>query len=81
MATVKSVYARHSSDPSQVRRFGFGGAHLRRLLREFIQYYNAERPHTAIADAPAGRVPERKPSCGAKIIRLPRVTSRAGIFA
>ena len=26
--------------------------HLRRLLREYIAYYNAERVHTSIADAP-----------------------------
>jgi putative transposase len=27
-------------------------AHLRRLLREYIEYYNAERVHISIADAP-----------------------------
>ena len=43
---------------------------LRRLLREYIEYYNAERVHTAIADAPAGRASETKPSGKPKVIRL-----------
>lgn len=47
--------------------------HLRRLLREFIAYYNAERVHTSIMDAPAGRASETRPSGAAKIVRLPRV--------
>jgi hypothetical protein len=32
--------------------------HLRRLLREYVAYYNAERVHTSIADSPAGRMSE-----------------------
>ena len=47
--------------------------HLRRLLREYIAYYNAERVHTSIMDAPAGRASETRPSGAAKIVRLPRV--------
>jgi hypothetical protein len=47
--------------------------HLRWLLREYIAYYNAERVHTSITDAPAGRTSEAKPSGAAKMIRLPRV--------
>jgi putative transposase len=47
--------------------------HLRRLLREYVAYYNAERVHTSIADSPAGRMSEIKPSGGAKLVRLPRV--------
>jgi putative transposase len=47
--------------------------HLRRLLREYIDYYNAERVHTSIGDAPAGRASETKPSGAAKIVRLRRV--------
>ena len=54
--------------------------HLRRLLREYIEYYNAERVHTAIADAPAGRASETKPSGGAKVIRLPRVGGLHGRY-
>ena len=47
--------------------------HLRRLLREYIEYYNAERVHTSIADAPEGRPSETTPSSGAKVVVLPRV--------
>ena len=47
--------------------------HLRRLLREYIEYYNAERVHTSIGDAPEGRPPETRPSSGAKVVALPRV--------
>ncbi len=47
--------------------------HLRRLLREYVDYYNADRVHTAIGDAPAGRESESRTSCGAKVIGLPRV--------
>src|SRR5262249_3992932 len=32
-------------------------AHLKRLLGEYIEYYNAERVHGSIADAPQGRAP------------------------
>jgi len=54
--------------------------HLRRLLREYVEYYNAERVHTAIADAPAGRASETEPSGGAKAIRLPRVGGLHGRY-
>jgi transposase InsO family protein len=47
--------------------------HLRRLLREFIEYCNAERVHTSITDAPSGRVSETKPSGEARMIRLSHV--------
>jgi transposase InsO family protein len=47
--------------------------HLRRLLREYVDCYNADRVHTAIGDAPAGRESESRTSCGAKVIGLPRV--------
>jgi transposase InsO family protein len=47
--------------------------HLRRLLREYIDYYNAARVHTAIGDAPEGRATEPRPSIRAKVIGLPRV--------
>lgn len=46
--------------------------HLRRLLREYVDYYNADRVHTSISDAPAGRVPEAKPSDSAKVVGFPR---------
>jgi transposase InsO family protein len=50
-----------------------GEDHLRRLLREYVDYYNAERVHTVIGDAPEGRTPEPRPSPGAQVVALPRV--------
>jgi hypothetical protein len=50
-------------------------AHLRRLIREYVGYYNAERAHTAISDAPTGRESEPRPSSGARVVALPRVVS------
>ena len=47
--------------------------HLRRLLREYVDYYNAERVHTSIGDAPVGRPVESRPSDRAKVVGLPRV--------
>lgn len=50
-----------------------GEAHSRRLLREYVDYYNAERVHTAISDAPMGRASETRPSSGAQVVGLPHV--------
>jgi putative transposase len=50
-----------------------GEDHLRRLLREYVEYYNTERVHTAIGDAPEGRAVQDRPSNQAKVIGLPRV--------
>jgi transposase InsO family protein len=50
-----------------------GEDHLRRLLREYVDYYNAERVHTAIGDAPEGRTSKARASAGADVIALPRV--------
>ncbi len=47
--------------------------HLRRLIREYTEYYNNERVHTSIGDAPNGRAMESRPSSRAKIIGFPRV--------
>ncbi len=47
--------------------------HLRRLLREYVDYYNNERVHTAVQDSLAGRPVESRPSSGAKVIGFPRV--------
>ena len=47
--------------------------HLRRLLREYVDYYNDERVHTSIADAPVGRPVESRPYEHAKVVGLPRV--------
>jgi transposase InsO family protein len=54
--------------------------HLRRLLREYIAYYNEERVHSSIADAPNGRASETKPSRSARITRLPRVGGLHGRY-
>jgi putative transposase len=49
--------------------------HLRQLLREYVDYYNAERVHTSIGDTPLGRPVESRPSSGARVVGLPRVGS------
>jgi putative transposase len=55
--------------------------HLRRLLREYVAYYNAERVHTSIGDAPAGRAADAQPSHSTGITRLPRVGGLHGRYA
>ena len=47
--------------------------HLRRLLREYVDYYNQDRVHTQLRDSPAGRPTEDRPSRNAQIVGLPRV--------
>lgn len=47
--------------------------HLRRLLLEYVEYYNRERVHTLLRDAPAGRPVEERPSFPAQIIGRPRL--------
>jgi transposase InsO family protein len=47
--------------------------HLRRLLRDYVRYYNTDRVHTSIKDAPEGRAAEARPSSGAKVVGFPRV--------
>ncbi|MBW2401670.1 MAG: transposase [Deltaproteobacteria bacterium] len=47
--------------------------HLRRLLREYVDYYNSERVHTSIADSPVGRPVESRPTEQAKVVGFPRV--------
>jgi putative transposase len=51
----------------------FNEDHLRRLLREYVGYYNAERVHTSLQDAPVGRPLDSRPSASAKVVGLPRV--------
>jgi putative transposase len=48
-------------------------AHLRRLLRDYVNYYNTDRVHTSLQDAPHGRELEARPSPDAKVVGLPRV--------
>ncbi len=40
----------------------FDEPHLRRLLRDYVDYYNADRVHTELRDSPVGRQIERRPS-------------------
>jgi transposase InsO family protein len=47
--------------------------HLQRLLREYVDYYNADRVHTTLQDSPMGRPTECRPSPEARIVGLPRV--------
>ena len=47
--------------------------HLRRLLREYVDYYNDERVYASLRDSPAGRPAEVRPSLDARIVGLPRV--------
>jgi transposase InsO family protein len=51
----------------------FNEEHLRRLLRDYVNYYNTERVHTRIQDAPEGRPTENRPSPDAQVAALPRV--------
>ena len=47
--------------------------HLRRLLREYVGYYNSDRVHTRLRDAPKHRAVETRPSSDAKVLGMPRV--------
>lgn len=47
--------------------------HLYRLMREYVDYYNRDRVHTRLRDAPLGREVEIRPSSDARIAGLPRV--------
>ena len=47
--------------------------HLRRLLREYVEYYNRERVHSSLGDAPQGRVSETRPGGLATLTALRRV--------
>jgi len=47
--------------------------HLRQLLREYVEYYNRERVHSSLADAPRGRVSETRPTGPATVTGLRRV--------
>jgi len=47
--------------------------HLRRLLQEYVEYYNAERVHSSIGDAPEGRPSETRPDTATTVAALRRV--------
>ena len=48
-------------------------AHLRRLLRSYTDYYNTERVHTGLRDAPEGRAVEPRLCPNAKVVGQRRV--------
>ena len=50
-----------------------GEGHLRRLLANYVAYYNVERVHTVLGDSPSGRPREAQPSPSAEVVALPRV--------
>ena len=47
--------------------------HLRRLIRDYVRCYNADRVHTSIQDSPDGRAAEIRPASSARVVGLPRV--------
>lgn len=47
--------------------------HLRRLLQEYVDYYNADRVHTELRDAPNGRAVQCRPLPEARIVGIPKV--------
>jgi transposase InsO family protein len=49
-------------------------AHLRQLLRDYVEYYLRDRCHLGLEkDAPDARSMERRPSRRARVVSLPRV--------
>jgi len=47
--------------------------HLRRLLSEYVKYYNTERVHTVFRDAPKGRSLQRMSSPSSRLVGQPRL--------
>ena len=50
-----------------------GERHLRRLLADYVDYYNVERVHTVLGDSPDGRPSEGRPSLSSTVVSHPRV--------
>jgi transposase InsO family protein len=48
-------------------------AHLRRILLEYVEYYNRERVHTRLRDSPTGRPVEERTYSHARVVGLPRL--------
>jgi len=46
---------------------------LQRLLREYVDYYNADRVYSELQDSPIGRPTKHRPSPDAQVVGLPRV--------
>ena len=51
----------------------FDEDHLRRLLRDYVRYYNTDRVHTSLQDAPEGRAVELRASPNSNVVGLSRV--------
>ena len=48
--------------------------HLRRILRDYVTYHEADRLHDSLAkDAPNGRAVEQRPGSNATVVALPRL--------
>ena len=47
--------------------------HLRRLLGEYVDYYNADRVHTKLRDSPRNRAAVGRPSSTAEVVGIPKV--------
>jgi putative transposase len=51
-----------------------GERHLRRLVRNYVEYYQKDRTHLALGkDTPAGRPVTPKPSAKASVVSVPRI--------
>ena len=52
----------------------FNEDHLRRLMREYVDYYNKDRCLLSLErDSPLGREPQKKTSKSAKVISIPKI--------
>ena len=52
----------------------FGERHLRGLIRDYLAYYHADRPHLGLGKAtPERRTVEQRPSAQSDVLALPRV--------
>jgi putative transposase len=52
----------------------FGERHLRRLVRDYVAYYQHDRTHLGLAKAtPAARAMQQRPDGAARVVVLPRV--------
>jgi transposase InsO family protein len=50
-----------------------GESHVRRLVREYLQYYHEDRVHDALnKETPAGRVLQRRQTDAARVVGVPR---------
>ena len=52
----------------------FNEDHLRRLMREYVDYYNKDRCHLSLdRNSPLGREPQKKTSKSAKVISISKI--------